>query len=95
MPAQPFWPMVEPNEAAKLAMPSGVPRRWVCVCTLIGIEPALVRDVNAKASTGKTFFTKRSGFSPTPAMMARCTRNINISALYEATTKLISFKMSV
>jgi hypothetical protein len=55
MPAQPFWPMVEPNEAAKLAMPSGVPRRPVWVCTLIGMAPALVREVKAKASTGKIF----------------------------------------
>ncbi len=57
MPAQPFWPIVAPNEAAKLAMPSGVPRRAVCVATLIGIEPALVREVNANTRTGKIFFT--------------------------------------
>ena len=57
MPAQPFWPIIEPNEAAKLAMPSGVPRRAVWVCTLIGMAPADVREVKAKASTGKIFFT--------------------------------------
>ena len=47
---------VAPNEAAKLAVPSGVPRRAVWVATLIGIEPALVREVKANTSTGKIFF---------------------------------------
>ena len=54
----------------------------------------LEREMKAKASTGKSFEAKRSGFNPTAATMPRCTQNISASAQYEATTKLISFKMS-
>jgi len=57
--------MVEPKEAAKLAIPSGIPSDLVWVCTFIGMEPALVREVKAKASTGVIFLRKRSGLMPT------------------------------
>ncbi len=57
MPAQPFCPIDDPNVAAKLAIPSGTPRRLVCVCTFNGKAPALERDVNAKINTSKVFLT--------------------------------------
>jgi len=63
-PAQPFWPMVAPNEAAKLAMEDGIPRRRVCASMLSGMLAALERLVKAKVSTGQTLRKKRSGLTP-------------------------------
>ena len=68
--------MVAPNEAAKLAIPSGTPSALVWVCTFIGIEPALVRAVKANASSGRIFLKKRSGLRPTRETSSRCTANM-------------------
>ncbi|MNW54053.1 hypothetical protein D3C74_316390 [compost metagenome] len=57
IPAQPFCPIVAPNEADKLAIPSGTPRRLVCVSTFSGIVAALEREVNANTSVGSTLRT--------------------------------------
>ncbi|MOA41144.1 hypothetical protein D3C78_1630820 [compost metagenome] len=66
-PAQPFWPMVAPNEAAKLAIDCGMPRRRVCASMLSGMLAALERLVKAKVSTGQTLRKKRSGLIPASA----------------------------
>src|SRR3990167_4712474 len=63
-PAQPFWPMVAPNDAAKLAMDCGMPRRLVCASMLSGIVAALERLVNANVSTGQILRKNRSGLIP-------------------------------
>ncbi len=47
--------MVVPNDAEKLAIDSGIPKRRVCASIFKGILAALERLVKAKVSTGKTF----------------------------------------
>ena len=63
-PAQPFWPMVAPNEAAKLAIEDGIPKRRVWASILSGMLAALERLVKANVSTGHTLRKKRSGLTP-------------------------------
>ena len=55
MPAQPFWPMVAPKVAERLAIGGRTPRASTCVSTLSGMVAAELRDVKAKVSTGQTF----------------------------------------
>ncbi|MNY72530.1 hypothetical protein D3C86_2111100 [compost metagenome] len=59
--------MVAPNEAAKLAIDCGMPRRRVCASMLSGMLAALERLVKAKVSTGQTLRKKRSGLIPASA----------------------------
>ncbi len=47
--------MVVPNDAEKMAIDSGIPKRRVCASIFKGILAALERLVKAKVSTGKTF----------------------------------------
>ena len=49
----------------------------------IGRAPALVRDTNAKESTGNAFFRYVTGFTRFAARIMRCTTNIAIMATYE------------
>ncbi len=76
-PAQPFCPMVAPNEAAKLAMDWGIPRRRVCASMLRGMLAALERLVKAKVSTGQILRKKRSGLIPASDTSRPWTTNIS------------------
>src|SRR5471030_2793687 len=93
-PAQPFWPIVAPKDAAKLAIDSGIPRRRVCASTLSGIVAALERLVNAKVSTGQTLRKNFAGLTPVKDNRTAWTTNIIARPRYEATTKLPSLTIS-
>ena len=56
IPAQPFWPMVAPKLAARLAIGAGTRSESIWVSTLSGMLAAELRDVNANVSTGHTCF---------------------------------------
>ncbi|MCY1450979.1 hypothetical protein D9M71_678220 [compost metagenome] len=75
-PAQPFWPIVAPNEAEKLAIDSGIPKRRVCASMLSGMLAALERLVNANVKTGATFLKNLSGETPVSVKIMACTTNI-------------------
>ncbi|MNC70220.1 hypothetical protein D3C75_1210050 [compost metagenome] len=68
--------MVAPNEAAKLAMDCGMPKRLVCASMLNGIVAALERLVKANVSTGQILRKKRSGLIPAADTSTPCTTNI-------------------
>ena len=59
--------MVVPNDAEKLAIDGGTPRRRVCASMFSGMLAALERLVKAKVSTGQTLRKKRSGLTPVAA----------------------------
>ncbi|MCY1183504.1 hypothetical protein D3C76_1236210 [compost metagenome] len=86
--------MVVPNDALKLAIDCGTPRRRVCASMFSGMLAALERLVKAKVSTGHTLRKKRSGLTPVAARMMPCTTNINPRPRYDTTTKLPSLRMS-
>ena len=75
-PAQPFCPIVVPNEAEKLAIDSGTPKRRVCASIFNGILAALERLVKAKVNTGKTFLKNRIGLTPVSNNTIACTANM-------------------
>ena len=83
MPAQPFCPMDIPKLAAKFAVASSTPSAFDCVSMFMGKAPALVRDTNAKDSTGNAFFRYVTGFTRFAARIIRCTMNIAMIATYE------------
>src|SRR5471030_1856156 len=93
-PAQPFWPMVAPNEAAKLAIDCGIPKRRVWASMLSGMLAALERLVKAKVSTGQILRKKRSGLIPASDTSSPWTTNIKPRPIYDTTTKLPSLMMS-
>ena len=55
MPAQPFWPMVAPKVADRLAIGRGTFSSSTWVSTFKGMVAAELRDENAKVRTGQTF----------------------------------------
>ncbi|MNH35725.1 hypothetical protein D3C79_964360 [compost metagenome] len=86
--------MVVPNEALKLAIDCGTPRRRVCASIFSGMLAALERLVKANVSTGHTLRKKRSGLTPVAARMMACTTNISPRPMYDTTTKLPNLRMS-
>ena len=86
--------MVAPNDAEKLAMDSGTPRRRVCASTFKGMLAALERLVKAKVITGHTLRKNFIGLTPVKASSTACTTNMMARPMYEATTKLPSLTMS-
>ncbi|MNN45846.1 hypothetical protein D3C81_1601980 [compost metagenome] len=65
-----------PNEAEKLAMDSGTPKRRVCASTFSGMLAALERLVKAKVITGHTLRKNFNGLTPVKASRAACTANM-------------------
>ena len=75
--------VASPKLAAKFAVASSTPSAFDCVSMFMGKAPALVRDTNAKDSTGNAFFRYVTGFTRFAARIIRCTMNIAMIATYE------------